>query len=238
MRLDKLRIGSFKNLQDFSIDFDEQSLTTVLVGGNETGKSNLLEALVLIFRDLDLDAPPAFPYQLSYLCRGQSIQVDADPTGQGETVKITVDGAALPYRRFIQEPGRRYSPNYIFGYYSGPSNRLESHFEKHQERFYRALLRGDDQALRPLFYARLVHSQFVLLSFFSEHDPEAVQFLSEYLGIEGLESVLFVMTQPPWQSKEGDPRFWRARGVVQRFLDKLYSVALAPIRLPQRVSLG
>src|SRR2546426_8484629 len=43
-----------------------------------------------------------------------------------------------------------------------------------------------------------------------------VQFLSEYLSIEGLESVLFVMTQPPWQSKEGDPRFWRARGVVQR----------------------
>jgi recombinational DNA repair ATPase RecF len=54
MRLDKLAIGSFKNLRDFSIDFDEQSPTTVLVGRNGTGKSNLLEALTIIFRDLDL----------------------------------------------------------------------------------------------------------------------------------------------------------------------------------------
>ena len=49
MRLDKLTIRRFKNLRDFSTDFDEKSLTTVLVGGNGTGKSNLLEALVIIF---------------------------------------------------------------------------------------------------------------------------------------------------------------------------------------------
>ena len=144
MRLDTLWIDSFKNLRDFSIDFDEQSLTTVLVGGNGTGKSNLLEALVIIFRDLDLGAPPAFSYQLSYLCRGRRVRIDADPTRQGETIKVAVNDVALPYRRFVQEPERLYLPNYVFGYYSGPSNRLESHFDKHQERFYQALLRGDD----------------------------------------------------------------------------------------------
>ena len=107
MRLDTLWIGSFKNLQDFSIDFDQQSLTTVLVGGNGTGKSNLLEALVLIFRDLDLGAPPAFPYQLSYLCRERKIHVDADPTRQGETVKIVVNNVCSPYRKI--RPGTRTS---------------------------------------------------------------------------------------------------------------------------------
>ena len=238
MRLDKLAIRRFKNLRDFSIDFDEKSLTTVLVGGNGTGKSNLLEALVIIFRDLDLGEPPTFAYKLSYICRERTVEIDADPERTGDVVKVSVDGKNFPYRQFVSVEGRPYLPSYVFGYYSGPSNRLESHFERHQQRFYQSLLGGNDQALRPLFYARLVHSQFVLLSFFSEHDAEVAQFLSDYLGIESLESVLFVMKQPPWKSKEGDSRFWNARGVVQRFLDKLYSVALAPMRLPQRVNLG
>ena len=238
MRLDKLTIQRFKNLRDFSTDFDEKSLTTVLVGGNGTGKSNLLEALVIIFRDLDLGVPPTFAYQLSYICRGLKVEIDADPGRTVDVVKVSVDGKKVSYRRFVMAEGRSYLPSYVFGYYSGPSNRLELHFERHQQKFYQALLDGNDQALRPLFYARLVHSQFVLLSFFSEQDSEATQFLQNYLGIEGLKSVLFVMKQPPWKSKEGDPRFWNARGVVRQFLDKLYSVALAPMRLSQRVNLG
>lgn len=235
MRIDKLTIGNFKNLQDFTIDFDEKSLATVLVGQNGAGKSNLLEALVLIFRDLDLGAMPAFRYQISYLCRGHEIRIDADPERSKEAIKVSLDHEPISYSKFVNAANRQYLPNYVFGYYSGPSNRLESHFEEHQQRFYKALLEGDDRVLRPMFYARLVHSQFVLLSFFTSHDPEALQFLKEYLGIEAIDSVLFVLSQPPWKSREGDPRFWNARGIVQQFLDHLYGLALAPIRIMQRV---
>ena len=241
MRLDKLTIQRFKNLSDFSIDFDEKSLTTVLVGGNGTGKSNLIEALVIIFRDLDLGEPPTFAYKLVYICRERTVEIDADPERTGDIVKISVDGEKISYRRFVRAEGRPYLPNYVFGYYSGPSNRLELHFEKHQQRFYQALLRGDDRPLRPLFYTRLVHSQFVLLPFFSEQDSEAAEFLKKYLGIEGLEAVLFIMKQPEWgrgraKREGGDRRFWYAKGVVQRFLDDLYRTALAPMRFSQRVT--
>ena len=68
MKLRKLEIISFKNLQNFTIEF-EQTLTTVLLGWNGTGKSNLLEALIIIFRDLDLGVLPAFKYNLDYECR-------------------------------------------------------------------------------------------------------------------------------------------------------------------------
>ena len=44
-------------LKDFSLDFDEKSLITIIIGWNGTGKSNLFEALVIIFRDLDLKGP-------------------------------------------------------------------------------------------------------------------------------------------------------------------------------------
>lgn len=235
MRLDKLTIGSFKNLRDFSIDFDEQSPTTVLVGRNGTGKSNLLEALTIIYRDLDLGADPAFDYVLEYVCRGRKVRIEAMPGGHA---KATVDGSAVPYKQLAQVEGQRCLPNYVFGYYSGPSNRMEEHFEKHQERFYRDLLDGKDQPLRPLFYARPIHSQFVLLAFFLKQEEETKQFLRDILWIHGLDSVLFVMNEPPWKSREGDERFWKARGTVSRFLDRLYRLALAPLRLERRVTTG
>jgi len=235
MRLDKLTIGSFKNLRDFSIDFDEDSPTTVLVGRNGTGKSNLLEALTIIFRDLDLGADPSFDYVLEYVCRGRKVKIEAISHGNS---KATVDGVAVPYKQLAQVDGQRCLPNYVFGYYSGPSNRMAEHFEKHQTRFYRDLLDGKDQPLRPLLYARPIHSQFVLLAFFLKQEAETKQFLREHLWIEGLDSVLFVMNEPPWKSREGDERFWKARGTVSHFLDRLYGLALVPLRLEQRVSAG
>lgn len=257
MRLDKLRIDRFKNLQNFSIDFDEDSQTTVLVGRNGSGKSNLLEALTIIFRDLDLGEPPQFGYELRYFCRNYHIKIIAKPDNPKERIKVLVKDITKPvvqtsilnpeddgfedlsFAKFRQDAREKYLPRYVFGYYSGPSNRMEKHFEKHQERFYNELINkkeGDEsQPLRPLLYARLVHSQFVLLAFFTDKDTKIQEFLDEYLWIDGLDSVLFVMRQPPWNSKEGDPRFWNARGEVRDFLSKLYSLSSAPLRLKWKV---
>jgi ABC-type multidrug transport system ATPase subunit len=106
------------------------------------------------------------------------------------------------------------------------------------EEFYRDLLDGKDQPLRPLFYARPIHSQFVLLAFFLKQEEETKKFLRDHLCIEELDSVLFVMNQPSWKSPEGDERFWNARGTVAHFLDRLYGLALAPLRVKQRISAG
>ncbi len=235
MRLDKLSIGRFKNLRDFSVDFDERSPTTVIVGRNCTGKSNLLEALTIIFRDLDLGIDSSFDYVLEFVCRGRNVKIESTQAGRSVA---SIDGATVPTKQLGQIDGKRYLPNYVFGYYSGPSNRMAEHFEKHQERFYRDLLAGKDQPLRPLFYARPVHSQFVLLAFFLRQEKETSQFLRDHLRIEALESVLFVMNEPPWKSRKGDPRFWNADGTVSTFLASLYRLALAPLRLERRVPSG
>ena len=91
MRLDKLWIKQFKNLIGVEIDFSESDWVTVIIGWNGTGKSNILEALVMIFRDLDLGkAKPPFAYRLDYRCRGQRIAIDADPDRSGEPYLIRV----------------------------------------------------------------------------------------------------------------------------------------------------
>src|SRR5260370_39176278 len=116
MKLRKLEISEFKNLRNFAIEF-ENALTTGLLGQNGTGKSNLLEALILIFRDLDLGDPPAFKYKLEYECRDNEIQVDADPTrpNKRQQVQITArtgDGIpkVVPYNQFHVVSERHYLP--------------------------------------------------------------------------------------------------------------------------------
>ena len=243
MRLDRLRIKEFKNLRDFDVDFDETSPYTVLVGQNGSGKSNLIEALVAIFRNLDLGEPAPFGFELAYRCRGFDVHIEAGARGDAPTYRV--DGKGIAKSKFMEPTvgGRpAYLPRFVFGYYSGPSNRLQGYFEKHQEQFYRELIRRDrepgDLPLRPLFCAQPLHGQFVLLAFYSQDDPTAREFLREHLGILGLDSILFVMKEPPWNSKEGDPRFWNAYGTVQEFLDKLFATALAPMRLERRIELG
>ena len=235
MRLDNLWIGDFKNLRDFTIDFDEDQTTTVLIGHNATGKSNLIEALVIIFRNLDLKKKPEFSYDLTYFCRDHKIQINADR--DKKAYSIFVDGQKTSFSTF-SGTDRKYLPKYIFAYYSGPSGRLEYLFDAHQRKFYDELLKGNIQPLRPFFYARPIHSQFVLLSFFSFEDKESRKFLEDYLDVSGLESVDFILKQPSWTSRQGDERFWNARGVVQKFLSNLWDYSLAPTRESVRIQIG
>ena len=80
MRVDLLWLESFKNLRDFEVDFDLGSSRQVVVGRNGVGKSNLFEALALIFRDLDLETKtdaenPGFGYRIEYHCSGHFVRI-------------------------------------------------------------------------------------------------------------------------------------------------------------------
>jgi AAA15 family ATPase/GTPase len=84
MRLHWLWIGEYKNLKDVTIDFDQEEWITVVIGWNGTGKSNVLEALATLFRDLIMGEnketkKPSFPYRIKYRCRNNFIYIDADP---------------------------------------------------------------------------------------------------------------------------------------------------------------
>src|SRR6202021_1268100 len=243
MKLDYLLVENFKNLQDFTVDFDDnpEELFTILLGQNGLGKSNLLEALVVIFRDLFRGNQTEFGYELRYTLKRGEIKVFVRNHPKGESsqgrVGFTVtqkDGTKGEFRRddLKDLTGRSWLPRHVFAYYSGPSDRLEEHFRPQQKQFYRDLLKGKESPFRPMFYARPVHSNFVLLAFFTKEDPVVRDFLRETLRIEGLESVLFVLRKPAWKGlPEGDPRFWKAAGTVQRFLSRLWDMSLSPMRV-------
>jgi predicted ATPase len=162
MQLQRIRIGVFRNLRDVEIIFDTQLAQSAgspadasakairshaLIGQNGTGKSNLIEALITIFRDIDLGHPASFDYELEYTIRGHRIQLKANLEEQ-RTPFVWVDGEKKSQDYLTKndppdkEPrderrGPRLLPSHVFAYYSGRNERMEVLFQEHQRRFNR-----------------------------------------------------------------------------------------------------
>ncbi|KZK79374.1 DNA replication and repair protein RecF [Pseudovibrio sp. W64] len=272
MRLDKFKIGSakdspahsYKNLKDISIDFDEKHWVTVVIGWNGTGKSNVLEALSIIFRELISPAKPnkpqiPFAFELSYEIgkgeKARKVFLENDPDRKSEPLKVRVSyskewvqgdpvksatfdlfsehkDVEVRLSAFLKDPDNL--PRFVFSYYSGESDRLQNVYTPYLTKYDKKLRAGEDPGLKRLFFALPEHSQFVLLAFLIGQSDVVSKFLEKQLSLEpesGLDSVLFVLRQPPWTSKEGDERFWNAKGVVQGFLNRLMDIAICPVNI-------
>jgi len=240
MRIDQVYIEDYKNLKQFTINLDENEMKTVLIGQNASGKSNFMEALILIFKYLDLSTDtkrqsPSFNYNIVYRIQENTINV----TCQDGNYVILVNDKRQTFKSFFSDKAKtKYQPKYVFTYYSGVSNKLKELFWDHQNNFYTKII-GEDfkdtelDSLRKLFYVQLVHSYFVLLAYFTHEEKESLEFLNEVLNIKDIESILFVLKRPRWAENRiknnPDDIFWTAKGLVRSFLEKLWELSLAPI---------
>ena len=91
MRITKLSIKNYKNLQDFVWELNADYPVAVIVGKNGSGKTNLLEAIITIFQDLQLydhesktKSLPKFEFEIEYLNLDDTINIKND-----STLKIT-----------------------------------------------------------------------------------------------------------------------------------------------------
>lgn len=147
MQLLRLRIPAFRNLRDLDITFEthlqpnasapvdalpKPIRSHALIGQNGTGKSNLIEALITIFRDVDLDREAAFDYTLAYNIRGNVVRIEAD-TAKQKRPFVWVDDQSESQGYLLKN--RELLPAHIFAYYSGRNERIEALFQEHQRRF-------------------------------------------------------------------------------------------------------
>lgn len=147
MQLRQLAIPHFRNLREVAIDFATQLAplpraatdavpkairSHALIGQNGIGKSNLIEALITIFRDVDLDRDAALDYTLEYEIRGHTVCLQADTTKQKRPF-VWVDGKSESQGHLLKN--RELLPSHIFAYYSGRNERIETLFQEHQRRF-------------------------------------------------------------------------------------------------------
>lgn len=246
MRIQRLYVKSYGNLQDFEYTPDQQSQTSVVIGRNGAGKSNLIELLVETFRDLEAGDSSGFYYELTYQIRGHVVKVTNDPEVRPKQ-QFEVNEKKLAATTFNAQADE-YLPKYVFAYYSGWNRRLEKLFDKPTKALYQEWKKGsatDNIPLRRMFYCRKDYSQLVLLAFFlMDENPKIKDFLLDFLKIKDFESALFVMHKPFWRTsgkpskddiEQGDPLFWYAKGAFQTFTDRLWRHAIAPIRNEETV---
>lgn len=251
MRLDRVYIHGFKNLKQLEVDFDESRLTTVLIGQNGAGKSNLIEALALVFSQVDLrTAALRFSYRITY-------RIQARKAKPGVLTKVVlsnmpreapyqVDGRTVPRTEFEKNKSEWF-PDLILGYCSGSGRRLEQVFDRHQTIYYKAIARNNDEAAchqallaRRMFFCRHVHGVMALLAQFAFPNKDADKLLKEIVGITGYHSALALFHEP-WYAKGGREKkledaqnFWGAQGPAGRTAHLLKSLAFHPFGLPGR----
>jgi predicted ATPase len=239
MRLDRIWIRGMRNLEEIEVDFDEGQLTTVIIGQNGSGKSNLIEAIVNIFRNADLkkEKTPPFDFELDYQINGNKVRL----RGENGKWEHQLNGKKIP-RDSFQERKNELLPDLVFGYYSGGNNRLEKLFEQHQKNYYEKVKKeGSEDFLsiedRRLFYCRPIHGVMALLSFFANPDENILKLLEEQLGITGFRGALLVLRKPSWDTsgKKAKPQdFWGAKGLPVKAARTLRDSAFFPLVRSER----
>lgn len=195
---------------------------------------------IYIDADPDREKEPLIIRVSNVFSEAKEIELGSEESEVESFQQTAHQGELIKLKTFL-DADTTYLPRYVFSYYSGESTRMHDVFLPYLESYDSKLRNGEDPGLKRLFYAMPVHSQFVLLAFLIQQSDVVRSFLDDHLGLdpdEGIESVLFVLRQPPWKSRapDGDSRFWNARGVVQEFLSRLYDIAIAPIEVSRRVS--
>ena len=257
-RLVELWLEEFKNLKDYTVRFDPTQGLDVVLGWNGTGKSNLFEVLVIIFGDLYewWEKNRWFDkgmrgFRLTYEVDELTVEVTWRPgqmkrpevktatiirKAKGDTKLELIKREELPL------------PHFVFGYYSGPTNRLAEHFLPMKQAHYVRLreAKSDDAKTmarlleqRRFFCAETHHAKYVLLAFSYKEDQKIREFLENRLRIVGFESALFVIRKPRWARSGSKPDdFWGAKGIMRRVMERLRRHAIASMVLKQTVRDG
>ncbi|CAM3097723.1 AAA family ATPase [Rariglobus hedericola] len=236
MRLRHVHISDYKNLKNFDLTFDGDSFLDVFVGKNGTGKSNLLEALIEIFRHLDGadDAQIDFDYDLAYEIKGEEIEIT------WENSILSVNGKEQ------KTLGSAPKPDNILVYYSGHNDTVSTLIEKYQTAFRKNLIKADASETR--FFIGLGSDYKELLLTTVLLQPEASicrQYICRRLGIKGVAPDLKVTLKRPhyalkktqfdFLTNEEGPQFWGAAGSAKDFLSVLYScTSIQPEKGPIR----
>lgn len=231
MRLQYLHIRtSYKNLTDFKVDFDGGSFIDVFVGKNGTGKSNLFEALIEIFRHLfEKEYFARFDYTIVYELdeKSYTISWEKEKLFLGKTEVKSIPKIILPDNILI--------------YYSGHNPKVTELVKDYEDNFKRELKEANEGETREFIgigkdYKSLLLAVLLLQS----KENHAGEFIKNKLGISKIRQELRIdLKRPYYAMKKGyeiDPEvkgtaFWKAAGITGKFLQLLDSVKRSESRV-------
>ena len=192
MKLKKLQIQGYKNLEDITIDFSNNNGTTLLVGNNGCGKSNILEAVSSIFGGLYKDRihKPHFNYHLEYRINNH----DVDITLHAGKYVFATDNHVVQKTVFTRNASI-YLPTNIISCYSGESSRLWGfYYYPYYKDYIKSIKSSTVIPQLPLIYINKFSLEIALLTlFFYDFSvySDIASFCSDVLNIRKINKILF-----------------------------------------------
>jgi ABC-type lipoprotein export system ATPase subunit len=175
MKLNRLYIESFKNLEKLEIDFSKHEGLTLLIGNNGSGKSNLLELLSSIFCNFFDKSDYEADCELQYFNNtGKFINIIIKSTG----VMFTVEGVANPDLY-------DYLPKRVIAIYSGDESRLWENYYSHVYKNYIKDITEDKAIAFPrMLFLNKYYWHISLLCLLCSEAEDVKTFVTTNLGID------------------------------------------------------
>jgi len=222
MRLKSVYISQYKNLKEFTLPFDGSSFIDVFVGKNGTGKSNLFEVLIEIFRHLyEFDKTSdrlSFEYEIVYEMNDTSYKV------QWKDGQLNFNGEE---RRSVN---KSMLPDNVLIYYSGHNETVTDIVSSYQEKFSKRIKKADfDESRRFIGIGAEYKGLLLAILLLQNEDCIARKFICKTLGIQSdMSGIKLVLKRPVFSKKNFDieefdasTHFWGTAGITKDFLNKL-----------------
>lgn len=219
MRLKSVFISQYKNLKSFTLSFDGTSFIDVFVGKNGSGKSNLFEALIEIFRHLyeyDKDkGDPGFRYAIQYEIEGTETEI------AWNAGKFKINGKS---RATL---GKTPLPDNVLIYYSGHNETVATLVQEYESAFRKRIKKADfDESRRFIGIGPGYKALLLAVLLMQKRDNRAQQFICHKLGIKThAPEIKLVLKRPGYATGAGyniedqdADRYWKPEGITQVFL--------------------
>lgn len=192
MKLQRLHIKGFRNIDNLDLDLSCQKGLSVLIGNNGSGKSNILEAVVAIFASLYSKSKRFkidFEYDLEYLLDEHKVEIkDSGKSCFVDSIKIK--------KSLLKD----YLPKNIIASYSGETSRLEDgFFTPFRNAYVRKRLSSQSTTQRMWFINKEMWNISLLSLFLHSFDEykDIKDFCKDLLGIQNIEIIKFSLA--PWR---------------------------------------
>lgn len=197
------------------MDFEKDVSLIALIGDNGSGKSNVLEALTIIFSGLSMKEKIGFDFEVEYHI-GQTKYLISN---NAEVLLIIKNEEKISKLDPLKD-----LPPSIFLYYCGDTRRLEEIADSNIDlEFNKALKIQEKVKIKYLSLLQLrdFSGAFLANALF---ETQTFSTVSELLGITRIaDEIIFSLKRPNWSKKApiNEDSFWNARGTVANLLHQI-----------------
>ena len=213
MKIRYLFIDGYKNLHNVEFFFEEGSTVNAIIGNNGSGKSNVLEALTVIFAAKYNNEPVPFVFDIIYTVNDSEYRIS---NREGDV--FLREGKAVLKKDILKS-----LPRGLFLYYCGETDRLKNMSLSYVDKAFEKALKTDDEvAIKYITYAGLREFPPAMLAN-AVYKNRTFEKACDLIGIEGVGApVVFHFKRPTtWGRSAPVDTFWNARGTVATIIGKL-----------------